>query len=233
MMPNAPKGGVPEMGSNPFCEICGKGVCPKHPTFPDLAYFRPQSLESYITVLGKVWKLPDRSLRKATEIFNEARWLWRADFIDAATACVYAAAVSTSCLPMSLRKLRELPNCIPCDPDEVRRIYKLILKSGFATRRICSLNPASYALETARKLKLPANVKRAACAVAREIAAKRLHLGKNPAAVGATACYLACTALGFNITLQEVAEAANVSDLTVRNLSRWFERRLSPHLRKT
>ncbi len=203
------------MSNQVFCEICGKGKCPRHPYF-DIPRFVPESLEAFIVALAEFWRLPKETAEMALEIYGRAkRSREQISPVDKAIASVYAAAVSTTCLPLSFRRLHDLPECICYVLPEVKRAYRSILERGLVVRRACTLSPVAHALEVARKLKLPSSVKRKAIQIAEDVAVKRLHLGKDPAVIGAAICYVACLSSRYNITQNKVADAAGISASTL------------------
>ncbi len=55
---------------------------------------------------------------------------------------------------------------------------------------------------------------------------ERLTAGKDPTAVAAAATHYACTLLDIEITQQEIANAAGLSEITIRNLSRGLKNAL-------
>jgi len=67
------------------------------------------------------------------------------------------------------------------------------------------------------KLKIPEKTKRYAVKVLKEVQERKESSGKDPMGLAATALYLSCIQNGVSITQRVLAEAAGVTEVTIRN----------------
>jgi transcription initiation factor TFIIB len=71
--------------------------------------------------------------------------------------------------------------------------------------------------KVANKIKLSEKTKRQAINIMNEIIEKRISAGKNPMGFAATVLYLSCLKSGENKTQTDIAQAAGVTEVTLRN----------------
>ncbi len=67
------------------------------------------------------------------------------------------------------------------------------------------------------KLEIPEKIKRYAVKVLQEAQERKESAGKDPMGLAATALYLSCVKYGVSITQRDLAEAAGVTEVTIRN----------------
>jgi len=67
------------------------------------------------------------------------------------------------------------------------------------------------------KLAIPEKTKRYAVKVLQEAQERKESSGKDPMGLAASALYLACVKNGVSITQRDLAEAAGVTEVTIRN----------------
>ena len=67
------------------------------------------------------------------------------------------------------------------------------------------------------RLVLPKKTKRFAIKVLKEAQANEASAGKDPMGLAAAALYLSCVKNGEDKTQRDIAEAANVTEVTIRN----------------
>jgi len=67
------------------------------------------------------------------------------------------------------------------------------------------------------KLAIPEKTKRYAVKVLQEVQKRKESSGKDPMGLAASALYLACVKNGVTITQRDLAEAAGVTEVTIRN----------------
>ncbi len=69
----------------------------------------------------------------------------------------------------------------------------------------------------ASKIGLPEKTKRYAIEILRKAEETKISAGKNPMALAATALYISCVKMGLRLTQRDFAEAANITEVTIRN----------------
>jgi len=67
------------------------------------------------------------------------------------------------------------------------------------------------------KLKISEKTKRYAIKVLKDAQERKESAGKDPMGLAATALYLSCVQNGVSITQRDLAEAAGVTEVTIRN----------------
>jgi len=83
--------------------------------------------------------------------------------------------------------------------------------------------PSAYVEKIAGALSLSGGVVRGALAILEGAKRRRLLTGRAPQAAAAAAVYLAARLAGEDVTQSEVAKAARVTDVTIRNCARVLE----------
>jgi transcription initiation factor TFIIB len=81
--------------------------------------------------------------------------------------------------------------------------------------------------KVANKANLSEKTKRQAIIIMDEVAKKQVSAGKNPMGFAATILYLSCLKTGENKTQTDMAEAAGVTDVTLRNRCKELKSKLS------
>ena len=128
-----------------------------------------------------------------------------------AAAAVYAACRIRG-IPRSIDDIAEL---VKGGRKEVARCYRLIVRE--LKLRMPIVDPVRYVSRIVSALRLSPAVERRAAEIL--IQARRLGLtaGKDPAGLAAAAIYIAALELGERRTQKEIAAAAGVTEVTVRN----------------
>lgn len=67
------------------------------------------------------------------------------------------------------------------------------------------------------KLKITEKTKRYAAKILKETQERKESSGKDPMGLAAAALYLSCVKNGVSVTQRDLAEAANVTEVTIRN----------------
>jgi len=80
------------------------------------------------------------------------------------------------------------------------------------------------------KLKITEKTKRYAIKVLQDAQDRKESAGKDPMGLAATALYLACVQNGVSITQRDLAEAAGVTEVTIRNRYKGLKAGQSPKL---
>jgi transcription initiation factor TFIIB len=89
-------------------------------------------------------------------------------------------------------------------------------------------------VKIASKAKLSEKTQRMAMSTMNDLIKKELSAGKDPMGLAATVLYLCCLAVGEATTQKEIAEAAGVTEVTIRNRFKDLKTKdcLSPMMRE-
>ena len=131
-----------------------------------------------------------------------------------AAACVYAAC-RINRIP---RTLDEISSVSRASKKEVGRSYRILAKTVLT--QICKVPPASpidYIPRLVSQLGLPGEVQTRAVEILNIAMQLGITSGKGPTGLAAAAVYLACVLLNYKKTQREIAQAAGVTEVTVRN----------------
>jgi transcription initiation factor TFIIB len=72
-------------------------------------------------------------------------------------------------------------------------------------------------VKIANKAKLSEKTQRMAMSIMNDLINKEIHAGKDPMGLAATVLYLSCLINGETTTQRDIAEAAGVTEVTIRN----------------
>ena len=160
---------------------------------------------------------------KAAVIYRKAleKGLVRGRSINAiAAASLYAACRKSG----SPRTLREIAEASLVDRKDVARCYRLLLQDFDLHMPIS--DPLTYVSKIAEKNGISGKTQGAAIALLAEARRKRFVAGKDPMGMAAAALYIACLQHSEKITQKDIAEAAGVTEVTVRNRYKALTRQL-------
>ena len=82
---------------------------------------------------------------------------------------------------------------------------------------IPALDPMKCIAKIANKVSLNETTKRKAMAIMNQITEKKISAGKNPIGLAATVLYISCFKTGENKTQSDIAKAAGITGVTLRN----------------
>ena len=88
-------------------------------------------------------------------------------------------------------------------------------------------DPLTYISKIAEKNEISGKTQGAAILILGEARRKRLATGKDPMGMAAAALYIACLQHNEKITQRAIAEAAGVTEVTVRNRYKALKRQLN------
>ncbi len=161
---------------------------------------------------------------KAAVIYRKAldKTLVRGRSINSiAAAALYAACRKR----VSPRTLREIAEASLVDRKDVARCYRLLLQELDFHMPIS--DPLTYVSKIAEKNGVTGKTQGAAIAILREARQKRFSAGKDPMGMAAAALYIACLQNNEKITQKDIAEAAGVTEVTVRNRYKALKKQLN------
>jgi len=153
-------------------------------------------------------------LEKAAYIYRKAldKQLVRGRSISALIAASLYAACRDTEIPRTLKDVAEAANVKRKDISRCYRILhqELELKMPVVDSIQCIARISS-------KLKVTEKTKRYAAKILKEAQDRQESSGKDPMGLAAAALYLSCVKNGVSITQRDLAEAANVTEVTIRN----------------
>jgi len=164
---------------------------------------------------------------KAAVIYRKAldKGLVRGRSINSIAAAALYAACRGSGTP---RTLREIAEASLVDKKDVARCYRLLLRELDVHMPIS--DPLTYVSKIAEKNGISGKAQGAAIAILREARRKRAAAGKDPMGLAAAALYIACLQHNEKKTQKDVADAAGVTEVTVRNRYKALKKQLNLEL---
>jgi transcription initiation factor TFIIB len=172
-----------------------------------------QAMAELDRLSGKVY-IPPPIKEKAAVIYRKAldKGLVRGRSINAIAAAALYAACRKSGTP---RALREIAEASFVDKKEVARCYRLLLRELDFHMPVA--DPLTYVSKIAEKTGISGKTQGVAIQILREARRKRFAAGKDPMGLAAAALYIACLQHNEKKTQKDIAEAAGVTEVTVRN----------------
>ncbi|MFB0501119.1 MAG: transcription initiation factor IIB family protein [Candidatus Bathyarchaeia archaeon] len=160
---------------------------------------------------------------KAAVIYRKAldKGLVRGRSIAAIAAAALYAACRTSETP---RTLREVAEASLVDKKDVARCYRLLLRE--LNIRMPIADPLTYISKIAEKTGISGPTQGLAINILGKAKRKRAASGKDPMGLAAAALYIACLQNNEKKTQKDIAEAAGVTEVTVRNRYKSLRRNL-------
>lgn len=171
--------------------------------------------------------IPRPIKEKAAVIYRKAldKSLVRGRSIAAITAAAAYAACRGSGTP---RALHEIAEASLVDKKDVARCYRLLLRELDMHMPIA--DPLTYVSKIAERTGISGKTQGIAIRILREARKKRAAAGKDPMGLAAAALYIACLQNNEKKTQKAIAEAAGVTEVTVRNRYKTLKRQLKLEL---
>jgi len=113
------------------------------------------------------------------------------------------------------RTLKDVGTASNIKRKDIARCYRLLLRE--LSLRMPVVNPVNCVSRIASKADLSEKTKREATKILRTAEELKISAGKDPMGLAAAALYVACVTNGENKTQRDVAEAAGVTEVTIRN----------------
>ena len=185
-----------------------------------------RNLHQAFNMLAKIrerMSLPDPVVEKAAYIYRRAqeKKLIRGRTIGS----VLAASIYVASRQMGvLRTLDDVSAASNIKPKDVGRSYRMIVSN--MELKVPMLEPAQYVVKVANNTKISERTKRKAVTIILEAQRKGVSVGKDPMGIAASVLYLAGQATGEYRTQADIANAAGVTEITVRNRARELKSRL-------
>jgi len=131
-------------------------------------------------------------------------------------ASLYAACRDTE----TPRTLKDIADAANVKRKDISRCYRLMLRE--LELKMPVVDSIQCIARISSKLKITEKTKRYAVKVLKEVQEREESAGKDPMGLAATALYLSCIQNGVSITQRELAEAAGVTEVTIRNRYKRF-----------
>jgi transcription initiation factor TFIIB len=168
-----------------------------------------------LTMLKDKLGLPDAVVEKSAYMYRKAKsnGLTRGRTISGlVAACVYA-----TCREMNTpRTLKDIAAAASISHKHLAKMYRLLLMK--LDIKVPLADQTKCIAKVANKANLTEKTKRHAIRMMMdEVTKKQISAGKNPMGFAATILYISCLKTGENKTQTDIAAAAGVTDVTIRN----------------
>ena len=164
--------------------------------------------------LGEKLNVSPPTIEKAAYIYRKAieRKLIRGRSISGLIAAALYAAFRNSETPRTLKDVAAVANI---KKKELARSYRLLVKE--MDLRMPIVDPVKCVSRIASESGVSERTKRRAIEVLRKAQEARTSAGKDPMGLAASALYVACVMENEAKTQKDIAEAAGVTEVTIRN----------------
>ncbi len=158
--------------------------------------------------------LSDSVVEKAAYIYRKAleKKMVRGRSISAMMGSALYAACREVETPRTLKDIAETTNV---KRKDIARCYRLLLRE--LSLKMPVVDSIQNVARIASKVGLSEKTKRYAIEILRKAEENKMSAGKNPMGLAASALYLSCVKNGEDKTQGDVAEAANITEVTIRN----------------
>ena len=189
-----------------------------------------RSLQQAFTMLSRIKDrlgLPNHVTEKAAYTYRKAqeRGLIRGDTIGSVLAAsIYVAARQSGVL----RTLDDISKISDLKTGEVARSYRRIMSE--LDIKVPLIDVKKYIIKVANNLNFDEKIKRKALELVEHAQKKNLIVGKDPMSIAASIIYLINLSESKPTTQAEIAKAAGVTEVTVRNRSKELREKLDVSL---
>jgi len=172
---------------------------------------------SELDIMKDKLALSDAIIEKAAYIYRKAldKKLVRGRSITALIAAALYAACRETETP---RTLNDITAAINITRKNLALCYRMVVKE--LDLKMPVVDSAQCIARIASKAGLSEKTKRYAIEILRKAEDNKISAGKNPMGLAATALYISCVKNGENHTQRDLAEAANITEVTIRNRSK-------------
>ena len=178
---------------------------------------------SEISKMSNNLNLPKNVLETASVIYRKAvkEHLIRGRPIQGVTA----AAIYVACRQCGVtRTLEDISQASPVRKKEIARNYRLLLKQ--LDYFIKPVKAGQYVTKFSNQLTMDGNVEEVAHKILFVVKELKLTSGRGPAGIAAAVSYIASILNGERKTQREIAEVAQVTEVTIRNRYKELAERL-------
>ena len=161
--------------------------------------------------------LSDAMVEKTAYIYRKVqeRRMTRGRSVSAIlAACIYLACRELDA-PVTLKDISIISNV---KRKDISRNYRLIVME--LDSRVPLVDPMKCIVKIANKVQLSERIRRRAISIMNDLAKTDMRAGKAPMCFAATILYMSCRDEGNGVTQRAIAEAAGVTEVTIRNRMR-------------
>ena len=189
-----------------------------------------RSLQRAFSMLSRIKDrlgLPNHVTEKAAYTYRKAqeRGLIRGDTIGSVLAASIYVAVRQSGV---LRTLDDISEITDIKPGEVARSYRRIISE--LDIKVPLIDPRKYIVKVANNLNFDEKIKRKALELMEQAQKMHVIVGKDPISMAASIIYLVNLSERKPKTQAEIAKAAGVTEVTVRNRAKELRKKLDVRL---
>ena len=158
--------------------------------------------------------ISDAVIEKAAYIYRKAldKGLVRGRSISALMASALYAACRDTETPRNLKDVEQAANI---KRKDIARCYRLLVKE--LDLKMPVTDSIQCVARIASRIGIAEKTKRNATKILQTAEENKISAGKDPMGLAAAALYVACVTNGENKTQRDVAEAAGVTEVTIRN----------------
>jgi len=158
--------------------------------------------------------ISDAVIEKAAYIYRKAleKGLVRGRSISALMASALYAACRDTATPRNLKDVEEAANI---KRKDIARCYRLLVKE--LDLRMPITDSIQCVSRIASRIGIAEKTKRYAIKVLKQAQKSEVSAGKDPMGLAAAALYLSCVKNAEDKTQRDIAQAANVTEVTIRN----------------
>ena len=169
---------------------------------------------SQLSILKDKLSLSDTVIEKASYLYRKAlaKGLVRGRSIAGLMAAALYAACRDTEIPRTLKDVADAGNI---KKKDISKCYRILHKE--LELKMPVVDPIQCVARIASKLGITEKTKRYAAKVLKIAQENKESAGKDPMGLAAAALYLACIKNNENMTQRDIAEAANVTEVTIRN----------------
>jgi transcription initiation factor TFIIB len=175
-----------------------------------------------LEILKDKLRLPESVIEKAAYIYRKVqeRGLVRGRTI----AATLSVAVYIACRDMGLgTTLKDIANIANIKEKEFARIYRIVITE--LDLKMPMVDPLKGIVKIANKCEVSEKTKRYGIKIINNITNNSVSAGKNPMGLAGAALYLACKYHKEDVTQMRIAEAAGVTEVTIRNTLKDIQKR--------
>lgn len=189
-----------------------------------------RNFQQAFSILAKIkdrMGLPDPVMEKAAYVYRKAqeKGLIRGRTIGS----VLAASIYIASRQMGvLRTLDDVSENSDVKPKDAGRSYRMLVSE--LALEVPMIDSDKYVAKVANNIGIGEKTKRKALAIMAEARRKGASTGKDPMGLAASVLYLASQATGEAKTQSDIAKAAGVTEVTVRNRSKELRKQLGIQL---
>ncbi len=158
--------------------------------------------------------IPDVVVEKAAYIFRKA--LAKKMTSGRNISSLISASLYTACREANTpRTLNDIANAANIRKKDLSRTYRLLIKD--LDLKVEPYNSSEFITRISNRVGISEKTRRDALNIISKAVEKEFSAGKNPLGLAATALYLSCMMNGERKTQDDIAKAAGVTAVTIRN----------------